>query len=113
MGIRIPPVGRVYASAHRTVSRRTGRRVWEDAAVSGGLVLVYTTNQIFEGHLTKARLEDEGIPVVLKGEGDGPYRIGPVHLFVPEGMEVQARVLIEAIARGDYAVDSAEEESER
>lgn len=81
--------------------------------MSGGLVLVYTTNRLFEGHLTKARLEDEGIPVVLKGEGDGPYRIGPVHLFVAEGMEVQAREVIEAIARGDYAVEATGEESER
>ena len=80
--------------------------------MSGGLVLVYTTNQIFEGHLTKARLEEDGIPVVLKGEGDGPYRVGPVHLYVAEEMEVQAREVIEAIARGDYAVGAAEEESE-
>jgi hypothetical protein len=90
-------------------------RLWEDSAVSGGVVRVFSTNQIFEGHLTKARLEDEGIPVMLKGEGEGPYRMGPVHLFVAEGLEVQARALIEAIARGDYAVGSveAEEEPER
>jgi len=84
-------------------------------SVSGGIVRVYTTNQIFEGHLTKARLEDEGIPVMLKGEGEGPYRTGPVHLYVADGLEVQARAVIEAIARGDYAVESVdvEEEPER
>jgi hypothetical protein len=93
--------------------------VWEDASVSGGIVRVYSTLQIFEGHLTKARLENEGIPVILKGEGDGPYRTGPVYLYVSEGLEVQARAVIEAIARGDYAVDAAdamdavEEEPER
>jgi hypothetical protein len=83
--------------------------------VSGGVVRVYSTHHIFEGHLTKARLEDEGIPVMLKGEGEGPYRMGPVHLFVEEGLEVQARAVIEAIARGDYAEDpvDAEEELER
>jgi hypothetical protein len=83
-------------------------------SVSGGIVRVYSTHQVFEGHLTKARLEDEGIPVMLKGEGDGPYRMGPVYLYVAEGLEVQARAVIEAIARGDYAVDlmDAEEEPE-
>jgi hypothetical protein len=83
--------------------------------VSGEVVRVFSTHQVFEGHLTKARLEDEGIAVMMKGEGEGPYRMGPVHLYVPAGLEVQARVVIEAIARGDYAVDpvEAEEESER
>ena len=84
--------------------------------VTGGFVRVFTTLQVFEGHLTKSRLEDEGIPVLLKGEGEGPYRTGPVHLFVPAELEIQARTLIEAIARGDYAVDAMEavdEEPER
>jgi hypothetical protein len=79
--------------------------------MSGELVRVFTTNQVFEGHLLKARLEDEGIPVLLKGEGDGPYRTGPVHLFVAEDLEPQARAVIEAVARGDYTMEAAEEES--
>jgi hypothetical protein len=81
--------------------------------MAGGVVRVYTTNQVFEGHLLKARLEDEGIPVLLKGEGDGPYRTGPVHVFVAEELELQARAVIEAVARGDYAMEVAEEDSER
>lgn len=80
--------------------------------MSGGIVRVFTTNQLFEGYLTKARLEDEGIEVVLKGEGEGPYRTGPVHLFVAEGMEAGARAVIEAIARGDYAVESVDAEED-
>jgi hypothetical protein len=68
------------------------------------LVLIYTTSRVFEGQLTKARLEDEGIPVLAKGEGDGPYRMGPVHLYVTPEDEPQARLVLEAIARGDYAV---------
>jgi hypothetical protein len=68
------------------------------------LVRVYTTNRVFEGQLTKARLEEEGIPVLAKGEGDGPYRMGPVHLYVPSGYEPQARLVLDAIARGEYAV---------
>ena len=81
-----------------------------------GFVRVYSTLQVFEGHLTKARLEDEGIPVMLKGEGEGPYRMGPVDVFVPAEFEVAARIVIEAIARGDYAVDAmatVEEEPDR
>ena len=68
------------------------------------LVLVFTTSVVFEGELTKARLEDEGIPVLTKGEADGPYRMGPVHLYVPGSLEPQARLVLAAIRRGDYAV---------
>ena len=68
------------------------------------LVRIYSTSRVFEGQLTKARLEEEGIPVLAKGEGDGPYRMGPVHLYVPLGYEPQARLVLDAIARGDYAV---------
>jgi hypothetical protein len=75
------------------------------------IVRIYTTSRVFEGQLTKARLEEEGIPVLAKGEGDGPYRMGPVHLYVPAGYELQARLVLEAIARGDYAV--ADEDVER
>jgi len=51
--------------------------------------------------LVKSRLESEDIPVFTKGELDGPYRIGPVYLWVPETFEVQARlVLAEALGGG-------------
>ena len=59
------------------------------------LALVLTTSSIFEGEIAKSRLEDEGIPVLLKGGGGDPYRIGPVHLFVPADLEVQARLVLE------------------
>lgn len=62
--------------------------------MSGDLVLVLTVPTALEGHLARARLEDEGIPVLVKGEAEGPYRIGPVHLFVPRDVEVQARLVI-------------------
>jgi hypothetical protein len=68
------------------------------------LVLIYSSSRVFEGQLTKARLEDEGIPVLAKGEGDGPYRMGPVLLYVSPEDEPKARLILEAIARGDYAV---------
>lgn len=64
--------------------------------MAGEPVRVLTTSSIPEGEIAKARLEDEGIPVFLTGEGEGPYRMGPVHLFVPPEFEVQARLILEA-----------------
>ena len=64
------------------------------------LVRVLTTTSVLEGEIAKARLEDEGIPVLVKGEGEGPYRIGPVHLFVPTELEVQARLILDSSFSG-------------
>ena len=58
------------------------------------LVRVLTTPSIPEGEIAKARLEDDGIPVLLKGGAEGPYPTGPVHLFVPAELEVQARLIL-------------------
>lgn len=60
-----------------------------------GFVRVLSTPSVPEGYLAKARLEDEGIPVLMKGGAEGPYRFGPVDLFVPEGFVVQARLVLE------------------
>lgn len=62
--------------------------------MAGELVRVLTTPSIPEGEIAKARLEDEGIPVLLKGGAEGPYPTGPVHLFVPAEFEVQARLVL-------------------
>ena len=59
-----------------------------------GFVRVWSTPSVPEGEIAKARLEAEGIPVFLKGEGEGPYRMGPVYLFVPSELEVQARLVL-------------------
>lgn len=68
--------------------------------------LVFSTASVPEGVLAKGRLEAEGIPVLMKGEVDGPYRMGPVHLFVPEGFVIQARLALEGTADdGDGALD--------
>lgn len=69
---------------------------WEDWPVTEDLVRVLTTPSIPEGEIAKGRLEAEGIPVLLKGEADGPYRMGPIHLFVPAELEVQARLVLTA-----------------
>jgi hypothetical protein len=70
------------------------------------LVRVYASGNPFDGELTKGRLEAEGIPVMLKGEGEGPYRAGPVYLWVPAEREADARAVLAAIERGDYAADA-------
>ena len=70
-----------------------------------GPVRVYATGNAFDGELTKGRLEAEGITVMMKGEAEGPYRAGPVYLWVAREDEARAREIIEAIAAGAYATD--------
>jgi hypothetical protein len=68
----------------------------EDASHrSAAMVLVFSTASIPEGLLVKGLLESEDIPVAMKGESEGPYRMGPVYLWVPEALETQARLIIE------------------
>jgi hypothetical protein len=64
--------------------------------MSEGFVQVLETMTIPEGEVARARLEGEGIPVLVKGEGEGPYRVGPVYLWVPADLEVQARLILDA-----------------
>ena len=62
--------------------------------------------------LARGLLESQGIPVVVKGESEGPYRMGPVYLWVPEELEVQARMILEE-AVADARDDETEEEAEK
>jgi len=62
---------------------------------SRSMVLVFSTASIPEGLLVKGLLESEDIPVAMKGESEGPYRMGPVYLWVSEGLETRARLIIE------------------
>ena len=64
---------------------------------------MYATANSFEGMLTKGHLEAEGITVLLKGEAEGPYRAGPVYLWVTAEDEARAREVIQAIESGAYA----------
>jgi hypothetical protein len=63
--------------------------------VSTDLVQVWSTPSVLEGEIARARLEAEGIPVMLKSGGEGPYRMGPVYLWVPADVEVQARLILD------------------
>ena len=71
------------------------------------LVRVWATGDIFEGEMMRGRLEAEGLQVLLKGDGEGPYRTGPVYLFVPQEQEEAAREVIDAIGSGAFATDEA------
>jgi len=59
------------------------------------LVRVHVGRSIMEGEIVKARLEAEGVPALLRGEGTGPYRIGSVEVWVPADMELHARIVLE------------------
>jgi hypothetical protein len=61
---------------------------------TGRLALIFTAPTIPEGLLVKGLFEANDIPVFTKGEIDGPYRIGPVFLYVPEAFEVHAKLLL-------------------
>jgi hypothetical protein len=81
---------------------------------SSRLVMVFGTGSIPEGLLVKGLLESEGIPVQMKGEAEGPYRMGPVSLWVPEAFEVQARMILEEVSSpsvetADDSVETADD----
>jgi hypothetical protein len=67
------------------------------SAMSSDLVRVLSASSIMEGEIAKARLEGEGIPVLLKGGGLDPYTTGAAYVFVPSEFEAQARLLLEDV----------------
>src|SRR3972149_6055859 len=93
----------MFARGAGAVNAGSVPRAWtcEDRTVE--LVLVFSAASVPEGHLAKGRLEAEGIPVLVKGEGEGPYRMGPVHLWVPSELEGQARLVLESLPSGEGA----------
>ena len=80
--------------------------------MSGRLVRILSTPDVFEGVIVRSRLEDEGIPVMTSGD-DSPYPVGPVHVFVPIEYEVQARLVIETLREGGPAAAEAAFEADR
>jgi len=74
------------------------------------LVQIYSTPDQVIAELTRARLESEGIDVLVKNSmgGSSAYPVGPSYLFVPAEQEPAARKVIEAIESGAYALDEDE-----
>jgi len=71
------------------------------------LVQIYASGDAMVAELTRARLEDEGISVLVKNSmgGSSVYPVGPSYLFVPVEQESAAREVIAAIEAGAYALE--------
>jgi len=72
------------------------------------LVRVFETRDPVRGILMRGLLEAEGLDVLAKGEGSGPYRMGPVILFVPDDVSSRAAELIAAAEDGSLALAPGE-----
>jgi hypothetical protein len=68
------------------------------------LVAVYESIDPIRGLLVRGLLESDGILVLAKGEGAGPYRMGPVILMVWEDDAERARELVAASESGALAI---------
>jgi Putative prokaryotic signal transducing protein len=80
--------------------------------VLGPFVLVLVAPTIPEGLLAKGLLEAEGIPVMTRGEAEGPYRMGPMELWVPAELEPQARMILEEALAEGAGMDAARQTDE-
>jgi hypothetical protein len=79
------------------VNASDGSRACDNACMPD-LVKVLSASSIMEGEIVKARLEGEGIPVLLKGGGSDPYGMGVAYVFVPSEFEAQARLVLEDVS---------------
>jgi Putative prokaryotic signal transducing protein len=68
------------------------------------LVRVYASGDAFAAELMRGRLEAEDIPVLMKGEAGGPYRMGPFYLWVSSEEATRAKVIVEAVESGAFAI---------
>ncbi|HEX4941179.1 MAG TPA: hypothetical protein VFW51_01495 [Actinomycetota bacterium] len=75
------------------------------------LVRVFESLDPIRGMLVRGLLEAEGLDVLAKGEGLGPYRTGPVILFVTEDASDRAKELIAAAEDGSLALAHDERSS--
>ncbi|MDH4112842.1 MAG: DUF2007 domain-containing protein [Actinomycetota bacterium] len=69
------------------------------------LIRVFASADTVACEMMRGRLEAEGVSAMLKGEGEGPYRAGPVYVWVPAEDEDTAREIVEAVSSGAYALD--------
>lgn len=73
-----------------------------------GPVVVYATDSLADGYLAKGRLESEGIPVMTRGELEGPYRAGSMEILVPASLVGQACAILAGVAELELADEPAE-----
>lgn len=69
------------------------------------LVRVFASADATAGEMMRGRLEAEGVSAMLKGDGEGPYRAGPVYVWVSSEHEETARAIVAAVESGAYALD--------
>ena len=80
---------------HSTVNTRRGPKTFAYDCGMDELVRVHVGSSIMGGEIVKARLEADGVPALLRGEGTGPYRLGPVEVWVPADMALHARIVLD------------------
>jgi Putative prokaryotic signal transducing protein len=84
-----------------------------EPAVEGDLVMVARMYDPLEAEMLRGRLESEGIPAMVADtqitQVNPLYKlaIGGVRVMVPEAYLAQARDIVRADARGDYALDDS------
>lgn len=69
------------------------------------LVRVFASADAIAGEMMRGRLEAEGIDAMINGEGDGPYRAGPVYVWVRAEHEQAARTIVAEVRSGRYALE--------
>jgi hypothetical protein len=74
------------------------------------LVLVLRTSSVPEGEVARSLLEEEGIPVLLRGGAEGPYPVGPVDLLVAPEYEARAREVLEHVRSEEAEAEPGEVE---
>ena len=87
--------------------------MWQHLGMSDELVQIWSTGDATIAELTRARLEGEGIDVLVKSSmgGSSAYPVGPSYLFVKADQEQEARAIIAAIEAGEFALDEDEDVS--
>jgi Putative prokaryotic signal transducing protein len=73
-------------------------------SMSDHVVRIYASTDTFGAELMKGRLQSEGISVMMKGENEGPYRMGPASLWVISDDEIRARAIVDAVGSGAFEV---------
>jgi Putative prokaryotic signal transducing protein len=84
-----------------------------EPVVEGDLVMVARMYNPLEAEMLRGRLESEGIPAMVADTQTAQVNpfyklaIGGVRVMVPEAYLTQAREIVRADARGDYALDDS------
>lgn len=95
----------MYVNAFPSVTAPEFRGRASMHGMSDHLVRVYASTDAIAGALMRGRLEAEGIDAMINGDGDGPYRAGPVYVWVPAEHEQAARTIVAAVGSGRYALE--------